>query len=234
MPFQTSRALTIATSLLLTDHSPRSLRQTFEKLGPTFVKLGQLIASRPDMFPHPYTSEFRQLLDHTDPIPFATVQQILKANLPGDLSAIFSDIDPNPVSSASIGQVHKAKLKKGKTVAIKVRRPKIKEIIKQDTQIIRSLTKILKLHPAFRDGEFDKVVEEFTYWIQNELDFRTEAHNAQKLAVSLEKNSLHRHPRNLHRLYYRRSNGQLLSRRTHSKRPHHPNAVSGRHRPKKS
>lgn len=180
------RALTILSSLIRTGRSPSSLRQTFETLGPTFVKLGQLISSRPDMFPREYTQEFRKLLDHGEVVPFQEVWQIIRKNLNKDPSEVFLSIDEVPISSASIGQVHKARLKNKKLVAIKVRRPGIKDLIDADTKILSSLTKLLNFIPSFKAGEMDKIIEEFSYWIENELDFRTETYHAQKLTANLK------------------------------------------------
>src|SRR6185437_13146144 len=107
---------------------PVVMRKAFEDLGPTYIKLGQLVASSQGLFPERYCLEFRKCLDRVRPFGFDDVQLILKSELGKDPSEVFDSIDPKPLASASIAQVHAAKLKGGQEVVIKVQRPKIADV----------------------------------------------------------------------------------------------------------
>ena len=108
--------------------TPAIVRSAFEELGPTYIKLGQLVASSQGLFPEPYCHEFRKCLDRVRPFAFAEVERTLRAELGRDPDEIFASIDREPLASASIAQVHAARLHDGQHVVIKVQRPKIAEI----------------------------------------------------------------------------------------------------------
>lgn len=159
------------------------LRKSFEKLGPTFVKLGQLLSLRPDLVPPEYSQEFTKLQDHVPSFPYAQVKQIIEEELKKSLSKVFKSFDKNPVASASIAQVHKAVLPSGKVVAVKVQRPEIKDIIDLDLDIMFFIAKELEKHvESSRGYRPTEIVKEFALWTRRELNFEIEMHNALKLA----------------------------------------------------
>ena len=108
------------------------LRLSFEELGPTFAKLGQLIASRPDLAPAEYTEEFKKLMDKVPPFPFREVKRLIEEQFDAPLSTIFAEFEEMPVAAASIAQVHNAVLHDGTEVVVKVQRPHIERIIDTD------------------------------------------------------------------------------------------------------
>lgn len=159
------------------------LRKSFERLGPTFVKLGQLLSLRPDLVPPEYSREFEKLQDHVPPFPYAQVKQIIEEDLKRPLSKVFQSFDKNPVASASIAQVHKAVLPSGKIVAVKVQRPEVRDIIDLDLDILFFIAKELEKHvESLRGYRPTEVVKEFALWTRKELNFEIEAHNAIRLA----------------------------------------------------
>ena len=173
--------------LVASEKTPEGLRLTFEELGPTFVKLGQLLSARPDLVPRSYTEEFRKLLDHEDPVPYSIIEKILQEELgTKKVLDIFQTIDKKPISSASIGQVHVATLKHKEKVAVKVRRPDIKELIEQDSKILSLLAGLLERFSFFKGLGIKRIVNEFSWWISKELDFRIEAEKSKTLAVNLK------------------------------------------------
>lgn len=180
------RLLAIFFRLTTTDKSPRGLRETFEELGPTFVKLGQLLSTRPDIVPKEYSEEFRKLLDKNKPIQFGTVKHIIEREIRKNIFQVFKRIDKISISSASIGQVHKAILKNGEKVVIKVRKPGVKKHIEKDIQLLKILSGILCRFSFFKSIGLKKIIEEFSWCIHRELNFETEANQAKLLAKNLE------------------------------------------------
>ncbi len=165
------------------------LRKSFEKLGPTFVKLGQLLSLRPDLVPPEYSQEFVKLQDHVPSFPYVQVKQIIEEDLKKPLSTVFKSFDKDPVASASIAQVHKAVLPSGKIVAVKVQRPDVRDIIDLDLDIMFFIAKELEKHvEALRGYRPTEVVKEFALWTRRELNFEIEAHNALRLAEVLADN----------------------------------------------
>jgi len=158
------------------DNGPAAVRQAFEDLGPTYIKLGQLVASSQGLFPERYCLEFRKCLDRVRPFPFEDVERTLRAELGRDPGDVFSSIDPTPLASASIAQVHAARLRDGQDVVIKVQRPKIADIIDADLRVLRLGARAMSAFAPH--GELANpvgVVEDFESNIREELDFRLEA-----------------------------------------------------------
>lgn len=182
----TQRFLYILIKLFFTPHDPIGLRKTFEDLGPTFVKLGQLLSSRPDMVPQQYTEEFRKLLDSEKPLPFSIIEKLLQKNIGKPLNETFLTVNPEPISSASIGQVHIATLLSKEKVALKIRRPDIERTISLDMQILDFLAYLFNFIPFFHSIGFKKLLHEFSHTIWDELDFTREAENANRLAENLK------------------------------------------------
>ncbi len=159
------------------DAAPVILRKSFEDLGPTYIKLGQLIASSQGLFPERYCIEFRKCLDRVRPFPYAEVEGILRAELGRDPKEIFASIDETPLASASIAQVHSAKLLDGKDVVIKVQRPMIDRLVEADLRVLKFMARLMLLMPLGELANPDGIVEDFESNIREELDFRLEAGN---------------------------------------------------------
>ncbi|HEX4417831.1 MAG TPA: AarF/UbiB family protein [Kofleriaceae bacterium] len=157
---------------------PMLLRMWCEDMGPTFIKFGQIIASSAGMFPDPYVKEFQKVLDRVKPFAFDGVQRTLDEELGGEKAAHLIDIEPRQLASASIAQVHTAKLRDGTPVVIKVQRPGIIPRCMADMKLMRSLARIVA---RFRkNAELANpvgVVDDFTKTLTEELDFRKEAEN---------------------------------------------------------
>lgn len=162
------------------------LRLAFEELGPTFVKLGQLLATRPDLIPEAFVTEFEKLQDNVGHHPFAEVKALVEAELRSPLSEVFSEFSEVPLAAASIAQVHLARLKSGEEVAVKVQRPGIEKIISNDISILRGLAAALERYvPEAQVVNPTGLVEEFFRTILFELDFRIEANNIRRIKKNL-------------------------------------------------
>ena len=160
---------------------PVLLRMFCEDLGPTFIKFGQIIASSAGMFPDAYVKEFQKVLDRVKPFPFEDVQRTLIEEFGAEKAAHLIDIDPKQLASASIAQVHTAKLRDGTPVVIKVQRPGIIPRCMADMKIMRFMAK--QLAKFKRDAELANpvgVIDDFTNTLTEELDFRREAENLDK------------------------------------------------------
>jgi aarF domain-containing kinase len=156
---------------------PVAVRHAFEDLGPTYVKLGQLVASSQGLFPEPYCQEFRKCLDRVRPFPFEEVERTVREELGRDVHEVFESIEREPLASASIAQVHAARLRDGQHVVIKVQRPKIGEIVEADLRVLRWGARAMALFPTGELANPVGVVEDFEANIRDELDFRREAGN---------------------------------------------------------
>lgn len=155
-------------------NDPENLRLVFEELGPTFIKIGQILSTRPDILPIEYINELVKLQDSAPPFPFETVKEIIETDLKKPIDEIFKEIDPEPVASASVAQVHDAVLLDGKKVIIKVQRPDIEDQLLEDIGI---LIRIVRRAPnTLRDVLLDPVeaLEEILETTKIELDFRNE------------------------------------------------------------
>jgi len=163
---------------------PERVRKMLEELGPTFVKLGQVLSVRPDLIPLDYTLELRKLQDAVSPLPFDLVKAEMERELGRPVEELFDYIDPTPIASASIAQVHKGRLKESKTlVAIKVQRPGISRVIESDLDIMYHLAGLIKRHLS-DELTFDpeEIVDEFAKAIRKELDFENELRNIRRFA----------------------------------------------------
>lgn len=155
------------------------MRETFESLGSTYIKLGQFIASTPSLFPREYVQEFQGCLDQTPTLPFSYIQQVLAEEFEGkDLNSIFSFIDENPLASASIAQVHAAKLVTGEDVVLKVQKPGVETILYTDLNVVHWATKLLeKAVPKIKFASLSEIVDEIKTRMVREVDFIEEAQN---------------------------------------------------------
>ncbi|CAI3106531.1 putative protein [Acinetobacter calcoaceticus] len=155
------------------------MRETFESLGSTYIKLGQFIASTPSLFPREYVEEFQGCLDQTPTLPFSYVQGVLASEFEGrDLNQIFSYIDEKPLASASIAQVHAAKLTTGEDVVIKVQKPGVETILYTDLNVVHWAAKLLeRVVPKIKFAALSEIVDEIKSRMVREVDFIEEAQN---------------------------------------------------------
>ncbi len=154
-------------------------KETLEKLGPTYVKFGQFLSIRPDLIPPDYCRAFKKLQDRVAPFPFAQVQRELRNELKKDYTELFSEFDETPLAAASVAQVHRARLKTGEEVAVKVQRPGIQAAMTADLFImLRFAYLIERFIPSLRKNQPVMLVQEFTRWTEKELYFRQEGKHA--------------------------------------------------------
>ncbi|MFH1602631.1 MAG: AarF/ABC1/UbiB kinase family protein, partial [Pseudomonadota bacterium] len=152
-----------------------------EELGPTFIKFGQILSTRPDLVPAEVAEELSRLQDNVQPMPFAEVRQAVENSLGAPLDERFAAFDSEPLASASIAQVHRARLRTGEDVAVKVRRPGIVEIIDSDLNIIYFLARRLEaMAPEARMFDLSGIVHEFELAIRRECDFVNERRNVER------------------------------------------------------
>lgn len=162
---------------------PERLRMVFEELGPSFIKLAQILSYRPDLITEKYAGEFAKLQDEVPPFPYAELKVIIEKELHQPVEDIFLKIDEKAVAAASISQVHKAVLKDGSKVVVKVQRPKIREIIETDINIMRALSALmLKYIPESEIFNPSGIVDEFSRTIKKELNFVDESKNILRFA----------------------------------------------------
>jgi ubiquinone biosynthesis protein len=153
-----------------------SLVQVLEELGPTFIKLGQSLASRPDLLPREFQAALRRLQDQVHPFPFEEVKEAIEHDLGAPLEKLFKEFDEKPFACGSIGQAHYAKTVEGDEVVIKVKRPGIERLIMQDVDLLRAMAQLIDKHmPEFRIYRPLVLVDEFARTLRNELDFLNEA-----------------------------------------------------------
>jgi predicted unusual protein kinase regulating ubiquinone biosynthesis (AarF/ABC1/UbiB family) len=157
---------------------PEELANDLEAMGPTFVKIGQLLASRADLIPEVYLKPLERLQDSVKPFSFEEVEQIILDELGARVSKAFSDFDPKPLAAASLGQVHYAALRDGRKVIVKIQRPEIRKQIAEDFEVLTQIAEFLDAHTEFgRRYRFLTVLEEFRMTIQQELNYEREAQN---------------------------------------------------------
>ncbi|CBL46358.1 Conserved hypothetical protein [gamma proteobacterium HdN1] len=178
---QTARVLaTTGAEWLLGDRppAPKLLRQTFERLGTTYIKLGQFIASSPSVFPDAYVEEFQMLLDKTTPVPFHIMKGVMEREFGRSLETIFASIDPQPLASASIAQVYSARLTTGEDVVIKIQKPGVKDILLTDLNFLYVAARVLELFvPHLSMASLADIVDEIQKGMLAECDFYQEASN---------------------------------------------------------
>ncbi|MBI2890046.1 MAG: hypothetical protein HYY13_04590 [Nitrospirae bacterium] len=166
---------------------PRRIRWAMEELGPTFVKLGQMLSMRPDLVPPDYVAEFQHLQDAVNPLPWDAVRPLLKERLGGEPHEVFAAINERPMASASIAQVHEARLRSGEVIVVKLQRPGIGPTVEEDLDILGLLAQFMvKAFPELEVLNPVGVVEEFGRTIRRELDFRIEAHNIEVIRRNFE------------------------------------------------
>ncbi|HSU57082.1 MAG TPA: AarF/UbiB family protein [Candidatus Dormibacteraeota bacterium] len=163
------------------------LPDDLERLGPTFVKLGQLLSSRVDLLPPRYLKPLSRLQDRVKPFPFEDVQTIVEAELGTKLNKAFSQFEREPVAAASLGQVHRAALHDGRLVVVKVQRPYITKQIQEDFDALEEIARFLHRHTKIGQRyQIKKILAEFENTLAHELDYRREAANLTSLARNLK------------------------------------------------
>jgi ubiquinone biosynthesis protein len=161
--------------IMLTE--PQRIRLAIEELGPAFIKMGQILSLRPDIIPPAYARELEKLQDRTPPVDFERIKEIIESDTGESIDDIFSEVDPRPLASASIAQVHRAVLKKnGETVAVKVLKPTTRKIVETDLSIIKLFVRLAAHYiteiQVYRPLE---IIQEFSEILLKELDFSREA-----------------------------------------------------------
>jgi len=167
--------------------SPLRVRRALEELGPSFIKLGQLMSTRADLFPPDYIEEFTKLQDRVPSVPFSEIKAVIQAELKGPLEDIFEEFDPESMAAASVAQVHTARLFSGEEVAVKVIRPNIDKQIRQDVRVMYYLAQ--KAEKAFEIARVIgavNLVKEFERIIFKELDMFIEAGSIEKFALNFK------------------------------------------------
>ncbi|MBZ2187968.1 phosphotransferase [Alcanivorax sp. JB21] len=173
---------------LLTMPPAERLRRALEEMGPTFVKLGQILATRVDMFPQDWIDEFGKLQDNAPPIPYDTLLPLIEKALGKPVNKVFREIDPVPLGVASIGQVHKATTLRGEAVVLKIQKPGIRAKIDSDLRLLRHLARLAVDNSAeLRRYRPLELIREFERSLGRELDFTTEARSADRIRKNLRR-----------------------------------------------
>ncbi len=169
------------------DRKVEEFPRDLERLGPTFIKFGQFLSAFSDILPTDYQESLTRLQDQAESFDFSEAKEIIETDLGVRFSKAFDDFDTRPISAASVAQVHRAVLRNGKEVAVKVQRPDVKCMVLADLEVIRYIAEILDRHTsAGKKNHFEWLAEEFRKSILRELDFRLEAQNLRILKKNLE------------------------------------------------
>lgn len=169
------------------DQTPEELVEDLKSMGPTFIKLGQLLSTRPDLLPDEYLAALASLQDDVEPVPFSEIQEIIEEELGTRISKAFKEFEEKPIASASIGQVHRAELLSGRPVAVKVQRPGIRKKFIHDLDTLDELTQLAVKHlESAKTYAIDEVFAELRRILINELDYKKEALNLKTLKKNLE------------------------------------------------
>ncbi len=165
--------------------TPQRIRRALEEMGPTFIKLGQILATRIDLFQPEWIREFEKLQDQAPAVPFAALEQQLLEDLGAPVDEIFPELDKKPLAAASIAQVHRARLEDGTRVIVKIRRPGIEQIIEADLRLLERLARILESEIAeLRRYRPQEIVHQFRLSMRRELDLAVECRNAERVAAN--------------------------------------------------
>ncbi len=168
------------------NHSPKELVDDLKSMGPTYVKLGQLLSTRPDLLPNAYLEALADLQDDVEAIPYEEIHQIVEKEIGTRISKAFESFEKEPMASASIGQVHEAVLISGKKVAVKIRRPGVKEQFLNDLDTLQEIIEMAVKHSkVIKQYAFDDILEELRHVLIQELDYENEAKNLSRLRSNL-------------------------------------------------
>jgi ubiquinone biosynthesis protein len=167
--------------------SPEHLRLALEELGPTFIKLGQLLSTRSDLLPPAWADELAKLQDAAPPVPVADIRAVIRRELGAEPEELFATFDDRPLASASIGQAHTATLADGTEVVVKVRRPGAVARVLEDLEILQNLaTRATRTWGPAREFDVTGIVEEFAQTLRSELDYLQEGRNAERFAEDFD------------------------------------------------
>ncbi|WP_445486902.1 ABC1 kinase family protein [Niallia sp. 03133] len=184
------------------------IRMLLEELGPSFIKLGQVMSTRRDLFPEHVIHELEKLQDHVPPFSFVEVNEIIQKELGGNIAGIFAEFQEKPIASASIGQVHFAVLHTGEEVAVKVQRPNITKLIFTDLEIIKHLAQLANSKLEWiKKYPITELVDEFANSLRDELDFTIEGRNGEKIAKQFKTNDIVHVPA----IHWNYSTGRILT-----------------------
>jgi ubiquinone biosynthesis protein len=171
----------------LDETTPERLRLVLQELGPTFIKLGQTLSTRPDLVGRKIANEFAKLQDDNPPIEFDVIKKVVEHELGSSIEKTFSSFDAEPLGSASIGQVHSAVLKSGEKVAVKIQKPGVEKYIRSDISIMQFLAKRIDSYiPQFKIYNVPAIVEEFKRSILKEIDYENEAMNLKRFSYNFK------------------------------------------------
>jgi len=164
------------------EYAPAHLRKAMEELGPTFIKLGQLLSTRPDLVPEAYINEFSKLQDTAPTVPVPAIRAVIEHEFGAPVEELYLEFDDVPIAAASIAQVHRAKLLDGTRVIVKVQRPNVDDLVETDIEIIYARARSLEAHSekARTLGLLD-IADEFAITIREELDYTREARNTDRI-----------------------------------------------------
>ena len=166
--------------------TPHRVRRVLEDLGPTFIKMGQILATRLDLFPPAYIAEFEKLLDMVPSLPFDELIEQLQEDIGGDIDEVFRSIEREPLAAASLAQVHRAVLKDGTQVILKIRRPGIRRVIEADLRLLNRVVEVIETDvPELRRYHPREIFRQFSQSLRAELDFAAEGQNAERVAGNL-------------------------------------------------
>lgn len=162
------------------------LADDLENLGPTFIKLGQLLSTRGDLLPEPYLEALSRLQDQIEPFPYEEVEEIVSSELGGRISKLFSEFETKPLAAASLAQVHRAAMRDGRRVVVKVQRPGVRHIIVEDLEALEQVADFIDAHTEVgKRYEFGNMLGDLRRSLLRELDFKREAGNLRRLRKSL-------------------------------------------------
>jgi ubiquinone biosynthesis protein len=180
-PDERERALTATT-----EPKAEELAADLENLGPTFIKLGQLLSTRADLLPEPYLEALARLQNHVEPFSPALVEEIVSTELGGRISKLFAEFERDPTAAASLAQVHRARMRDGREVVVKVQRPDVRETIVEDLEALEEVASFIDAHTEVgKRYEFGNLLVELRSSLLRELDFKREANNLIRLRSSM-------------------------------------------------
>jgi len=164
---------------------PAVLRNILTDLGPVYIKLGQLMSTRPDLLPSSYIEALSTLQSNVPPVPWSEIEQVVRHNLPQPIESVFQAIDPQPLAAGSMAQVHRVVLKDGRQMAMKVQRPGLETLVQQDVALIENIARLAAATDFGKAYDTMGLAEEFGKALYDELDFTQEAIHTEKLRLTL-------------------------------------------------
>lgn len=172
---------------LATPSAARRIANVLEELGPTYIKLGQVLGGRQDLLPPTYIQEFRKLQDRVQPFPTAQAREVIEAELGDRAEAVFAEFGPEPFAAGSIAQAYRARTREGRPVVVKVRRPNIQAVLESDIDILMRLAMLAERYvPEYRVFRPILLVEEFAQTVRREIDFVAEASSTERFRRAFE------------------------------------------------